>query len=112
MREPSRRSAYVFGGLGGAIVLASAIVVAASRVSYHSPSERLWGHGTCIPEPEFQINVGLNVLAGLLFGLGAAAVTPRHRWVVGLAVCAGAVVLLEVLSILGWRVLCTTHGEG
>ena len=92
--------------------MAPAILVAASRVSYHSPSERLWGHGTCIPEPELQINFGLNVLAGLSFGLGAAAVSPRHRWIIGLAVWAGAFVLLELLSILGWRELCTTHGEG
>jgi hypothetical protein len=101
-----------FGAFGLAVALASLILVLSSGVQYHSPANRLWGHGTCIPDPEYKVNLALNTLAGILLAIAGADLSPRGRLVVGSVLFVAVVFLLEATSIVTWRLICQEVGEG
>ena len=111
-RLRSQATARWFGGFGITIALASFILVLSSRVQYHSPAERLWGSGTCIPDPEYKVNLVLNVLAGMLLGIAGADLSRRRRAVIGFVVFVSVALLLEVTSIVTWRLICQEVPEG
>ena len=111
-RLRSRARAQWLGALGVGTALASFILVLSTRVQYHSPANKLFGRGTCIPDPEYKVNLALNVVAAILVGFAGAQVSRRRRILIGSAVFVATVSVLETVSLFTWDAICQEVGEG